>query len=104
MSNHCDSIAIYSPKYSRLAVMEEIADAVKEGAPLKSVICEKPLGRTLAEAQRMADLAKEANLLTAYFENQLHMNVINNSLNQIRQQQRARGPFTHSRRTDDHAG
>src|SRR5690625_2245756 len=104
MCNHCDAIAIYSPNYTRLAVMEEIADAVKEGAPLKGVICEKPLGRTLAEAQRMADLAKEANLLTAYFENQLHMNVINNALHQLRPQQRAMGPFTLARSTEEHAG
>lgn len=104
MCNHCDAIAIYSPNHTRLAVMEEIADAVKEGAPLQGVICEKPLGRTLAEAQRMADLAKEANLLTAYFENQLHMNVINNALHQLRPQQRAMGPFTLARSTEEHAG
>src|SRR5690625_7291857 len=52
----------------------------------------------------MADLAKEANLLTAYFENQLHMNVINNALHQLRPQQRAMGPFTLARSTEEHAG
>src|SRR5690625_264037 len=52
----------------------------------------------------MADLAKEANLLTAYFENQLPMNVINNALHQLRPQQRAMGPFTLARSTEEHAG
>lgn len=104
MCNHCDAIAIFSPNYTRLAIMEEIAEAVKAGAPLKGVICEKPLGRTLAEAERMAELAKEAGLLTAYFENQLHMNVINNALHQIRPQQQAMGPFTLARSTEEHAG
>lgn len=104
MCNHCDAIAIYSPNHTRLAVMEEIAEAVKQGAPLKGVICEKPLGRTIAEAQRMSEMAKEANLLTAYFENQLHMSVINNALHQLRPQQRTMGPFTLARSTEEHAG
>lgn len=104
MCNHCDAISIYSPNHTRLAIMEEIAEAVKGGAPLKGVMCEKPLGRTIAEANRMVELAKEANLLTAYYENQLHMNVINNALQQLRPQQKAMGNFTLARSTEEHAG
>lgn len=104
MCNHCDAISIYSPNYTRLAIMEEIADAVKKGAQLKGVICEKPLGRTIAEAQRMADLTKEANLNTAYFENQLHMKAVNNALDQLEQQQKVMGGFTLARSTEEHAG
>ena len=104
MCNHCDAIAIFSPNYTRLSIMEEIAESVKKGAPLKGVICEKPLGRTVAEAKRMVELANEANLLTAYFENQLHMNAINNALHQLRPQQKAMGNFTLARSTEEHAG
>lgn len=104
MCNYCDAIAIFSPNYTRLSIMEEIADAVKKGAPLKGVICEKPLGRTVAEANRMVELADEAELLTAYFENQLHMNAINNALHQLRPQQKAMGHFTLARSTEEHAG
>lgn len=104
MCNHCDAIAIFSPNYTRLSIMEEVAEAVKKGAPLKGVICEKPLGRTVAEANRMVELADEANLLTAYFENQLHMNAINNALDQLRPQQKAMGNFTLARSTEEHAG
>lgn len=104
MCNHCDAIAIFSPNYTRLSIMEEIAEAVKKGAPLKGVICEKPLGRTVAEANRMTELADEANLLTAYFENQLHMSAINNALQQLRPQQKAMGNFTLARSTEEHAG
>ncbi|WP_234571476.1 Gfo/Idh/MocA family protein [Rhodohalobacter sp. 614A] len=104
MCNHCDAIAIYSPNYTRLAIMEEIADAVQKGAPLKGVICEKPLGRTVAEAQKMVDLARGANLLTAYYENQLHMKAVNNALDQLRPQQEVMGSFTLARSTEEHAG
>lgn len=102
--NHCDAVALFSPNYTRVQIMEEIADAVKSGAPLKGVICEKPLGRTVSEAQRMVELAREANLLTSYFENQLHMNAINNALNQLRPQQRTMGNFSLARSTEEHAG
>lgn len=104
MCNHCDAIAIYSPNYTRLAIMEEIANAVEKGAPLKGVICEKPLGRTVAEAQKMVDLARGANLLTAYYENQLHMKAVNNALDQLRPQQKVMGAFTLARSTEEHAG
>ncbi|MEX0647513.1 MAG: Gfo/Idh/MocA family oxidoreductase [Balneolaceae bacterium] len=104
MSYHCDAVAIFTPNFTRVKVMEEIAEAVNSGAPLKGVISEKPLGRNISEAKRMVELAQNANLLTAYFENQLHMNVINNALNQLRPQQTAMGNFTLARSTEEHAG
>ncbi len=104
MCSHCDAIAIFAPNYVRLEIMEKIADAVKKGAPLKGVICEKPLGRTVEEAEKMVQLAKDANLLTSYFENQLHMNAINNALHQLQPQQEAMGNFTLARSTEEHAG
>ena len=73
MADHVDAIAIFVPNFARLEVAEQIADAVKKGAELKGVICEKPLGRNLAEARRMVELTKKVNLNTAYFENQLHI-------------------------------
>ncbi|MEX2463895.1 MAG: Gfo/Idh/MocA family oxidoreductase [Balneolaceae bacterium] len=104
MCNHCDAVALFSPNYTRVEIMEKIVDAVKAGAPLKGVICEKPLGRTIAEAERMVELAKDAKLLTSYFENQLHMNSINNALLQLKPQQETMGGFTLARSTEEHAG
>lgn len=101
---NCDAVAILSPNYTRVKIMEEIADAVNSGAELKGVICEKPLGRTVSEANRMVELARGVNLLTSYLENQLHMNTINNSLRQIRPQQRVMGNFVLARSTEEHAG
>ena len=104
LAKNVDAVAIFSPNYTRVEIMEEIAEAVDEGAELKGVICEKPLGRTIAEAERMVELAKNAGLLTSYFENQLYMNAINNALDQLVPQQKAMGGFTLARSTEEHAG
>jgi predicted dehydrogenase len=101
---NCEAVAVLAPNYVRVAIVEEIVDAVQKGVPLKGIICEKPLGRTIAEAQQMVELAESADLLTAYFENQLHMRSINNALHQLRPQQREMGNFTLARSTEEHAG
>ncbi len=102
--NNCDVVAVLAPNYVRVEIVEKIADAVEKGAALKGIICEKPLGRTVAEARRMVEVANSANLLTAYFENQIHMRAINNALQQLRPQQEEMGNFTLARSTEEHAG
>lgn len=104
MCGQCDAIAIFSPNFTRINIMKEIAEAVEKGAALKGVICEKPLGRTVAEADRMVELADQAGLLTAYFENQLHMSTVNNALQQLKPQQSVMGDFTLARSTEEHSG
>jgi predicted dehydrogenase len=67
-----DAVWICAPNFTRIAVMEEIVATLKAGrARLVGVCCEKPLGRNVAEARRMRDLAREAGLLDGYLENQL---------------------------------
>jgi len=67
-----DAIWICSPNFTRTEVMEEIAEAVIKGkGELIGVTCEKPLGRNVKEARRLVELAKKANLLDGYLENQL---------------------------------
>ena len=67
-----DAIWICSPNFTRLDVMQEIVDAIESGVgELVGVACEKPLGRNVAEAKRMVELVKRANLLDGYLENQL---------------------------------
>ena len=104
LCNHCDAVAIFAPNYVRVEIVEKIRDAVKAGAPLKGVICEKPLGRTVAEAKRLVALAKEIGLPNAYFENQLHMKTVRAQLEQLAPQQRAMGPFTLARGSEEHSG
>lgn len=67
-----DAIWICSPNYTRIAVMEEIAEAVIKGkGELIGVTCEKPLGRNVREARKMLQLVQKANLLDGYLENQV---------------------------------
>ena len=67
-----DALWICSPNYTRMEVMEEIVHAVESGkGKLIGVTCEKPLGRNVAEAKRMLELAQGADLLDGYLENQV---------------------------------
>ncbi len=67
-----DAVWICAPNFSRLEVMEEIVSAIESGAgELRAVACEKPLGRNVAEARRMLELAERGGLLHGYLENQL---------------------------------
>jgi predicted dehydrogenase len=104
LSKNVDAVCIFCPNFSRIEVMRAIAEAVKEGAELKGVIVEKPLGRTIAEARELVALAKQANLPTAYFENQIHMKTINAALQQLAPQQKAMGPLALARSAEEHAG
>jgi predicted dehydrogenase len=104
MAKHVDCIAIYAPNYARIAIMEEIVAAVKGGAELKGIICEKPLGRTVAEARRLVDLANSVNLRTAYFENQIFMKPVRVQLAQLEPVQRTMGPFSLTRSAEEHGG
>lgn len=101
---NCDAVAILAPNFARIEIMEEIAEAVRKGAALKGVICEKPLGRTVAEASRLVELAAEADLLTSYFENQVFMRSINKSLDQLSPQMETMGNIVLARSTEEHAG
>ena len=104
MAKNVDCIAIYSPNFSRIPVMEEIVAAVKAGAKLKGVICEKPLGRTVAEARRLVELAQSVSLRTAYFENQIFMKPLRAQLAQLEAVQKTMGPLSLARSAEEHGG
>jgi predicted dehydrogenase len=104
LCRNCDAVAVLAPNFARIELIEQIVDAVKAGAQLKGIICEKPLGRTVAEARKLVALAKEAAVPTAYIENQIHMKVIRNALAQIAPQQKAMGPIALARSSEEHAG
>ena len=104
LAKHVDCIAIFCPNFARIPVVEEIVAAVKSGAHLKGVICEKPLGRTVAEARRLVELAAAAHLPTAYFENQLFMKAVRAQRLQLEPVQKAMGPLSLTRCAEEHAG
>ena len=104
LCKNCDVVCLFAPNYLRVELMEEIAAAVKDGAQLKGVVCEKPLGRTVKEARELVRLAEEAGLPTCYFENQLHMKPIRREIDQLAPQQEAMGPLTLVRSSEEHGG
>ena len=72
-----DAVWIGVPNFSRLDTMREIHYLVKSGrAKLVGVACEKPLGRTLAEAREMLRLAEDASLIHGYLENQVFSSAV----------------------------
>jgi predicted dehydrogenase len=73
-SPEIDCIWLCGPNHRRVENMECIADVVRAGkGHLIGVACEKPLGRTVAEARRMIELVERNGLLHAYLENQIFM-------------------------------
>jgi predicted dehydrogenase len=67
-----NALWICAPNFTRLEVMEEIVEALESGkGELVGIACEKPLGRTAAEARKMLDLVERAGVLDGYLENQL---------------------------------
>ena len=66
-----DCIWICGPNFARVENMERIVHARSRGAELVGVACEKPLGRNVAEANKMVTLVEKASVLHGYLENQL---------------------------------
>jgi predicted dehydrogenase len=104
MAQHVDVVAIFNPNFCRVSVMEEIAHAVREGAQLRGLVCEKPLARNLAEARRVVELAREIGAPTAYFENQIHMKMLQNAREQLAPVTATMGPLSLARAGEEHAG
>ncbi len=72
-----DALWILAPNDTRLDVMRALSEAVKAGrSRIRAVACEKPLGRTLAEANEVLSLAEEAGLAHGYLENQVFSSAV----------------------------
>jgi len=104
MASEVDVVAIFNANLCRVDVMEEIAAAARDGATLRGLICEKPLARNLAEARRVLELAGEIGAPTAYFENQIHMKMLQQARTQLAESAAAMGPLTLVRAAEEHGG
>ncbi|MBI3836641.1 MAG: Gfo/Idh/MocA family oxidoreductase [Planctomycetia bacterium] len=104
MAPHVDVIAIFAPNFARVEMVEEIVDAVKSGAQLKGVVCEKPLARNMAESRRVVRLVEDAKLPHAYFENQLHMKSMQVHRAQLEPIMQSMGAPLLTRSAEEHAG
>lgn len=66
-----DAIWLNGPNHARIENVEEVCAAVTSGkATLKGIACEKPLGRTVAEATHILKLVEKAGIMHGYLENQ----------------------------------
>jgi predicted dehydrogenase len=67
-----DAIWLCGPNHARVANVEEVVSAIQRGVgTLKGIACEKPLARSVAEAQRVLELVESVGLRHGYLENQL---------------------------------
>jgi predicted dehydrogenase len=67
-----DALWINCTNDARIPVMEAIVRGnASRARPLLGIACEKPLARTLKEALRLAELAREAGVPTGYLENEV---------------------------------
>jgi predicted dehydrogenase len=104
LAKQVDVLCVFAPNFARVAVVEAIVEAVRAGAALKGIICEKPLGRNVAEARRLVDLVRGINVPDAYFENQIFMKPIQSQLAQLEPVRRQMGPLSLSRSAEEHGG
>lgn len=104
MANHVDVIALYAPNYLRVEMVEELVEAVRQGAALQGVICEKPLARNVKEARRLVELIESVGLKNAYFENQIFMKPIQAQRSQLASLQASMGPLSLVRSAEEHGG
>ena len=71
-SANVDALWVNVPNDARIPVMEAIVRGnAKRAEPLRGIACEKPLARTLGEAERMVELGKESGVPTGYLENMI---------------------------------
>jgi predicted dehydrogenase len=71
-SDAIDAVWINCPNHVRIETMEAVVRGnARRAKPLAGIACEKPLARTVAEAERMVELAKEAGVPTGYLENMI---------------------------------
>ena len=67
-----DALWLTGPNHRRVENVEAIVDAVERGeGTLRGIACEKPLARSVAEADRILALVQRAGLAHGYLENQV---------------------------------
>jgi predicted dehydrogenase len=104
MTHDVDVVAIFAPNFARVDHMDQVAAAVRAGASLRGLVCEKPLARNVGEARRVLELAREVGAPTAYFENQIHMKMLQSARTQLSGVVDAMGPLGLARSAEEHAG
>jgi predicted dehydrogenase len=72
--NDVDAVWVTSPNHTRVETVEAIVEELQQGnAELSGIAMEKPLARTVGEAEQIVDLVERTDLNHAYLENQVYM-------------------------------
>ena len=67
-----DAIWLTGPNHARIENVRAIVETIRAGrGTLRGLACEKPLARTVREAEEVAAMAASVGLATGYLENQL---------------------------------
>ncbi|GHJ38095.1 Gfo/Idh/MocA family protein [Streptomyces sp. TS71-3] len=101
-----DAVWVLTPNHTRVDVIEAICAEVTAGrASLVGIAVEKPLGRNLAEARRVAEAVRRAGLLHGYLENQVYAPRLARAreLMWARGAERSGSPYL-ARCTEEHSG
>jgi predicted dehydrogenase len=104
LCQNVDVACIFVPNFVRLMILKEIVAAVKNGAKLRGIVCEKPLARNYMEADEMVELVKSVDMPTAYFENQIHMPSVANARVQLAAVEQSMGAVHLTRSAEEHGG
>ncbi len=99
-----DCVAIYVANDAQLEIVRQVAAAKQRGARVRALIIDKPLGRNLHEAEEICRLVEEAGLLSAYFENQIHMKSVAREREKLRATMAAQGSPLIVRAAEEHSG
>jgi predicted dehydrogenase len=68
-----NAVWVMTPNFARLETVKAITEEARQGkGNLVGVACEKPLGRTVDEAEEMVKLVEKTGLLHGYLENQAY--------------------------------
>ncbi|HEX5722315.1 MAG TPA: Gfo/Idh/MocA family oxidoreductase [Acidimicrobiia bacterium] len=104
LAANVDVVALFAPNFTRIPVMEELARAVADGAQIRALVCEKPLARNLAESRRLLAMAEQMGVVTAYFENQIHLPTLQAARAQLGAVAERMGPLVLARAAEEHSG
>jgi len=107
LCQNVDVLSFSFPNTYRVEILKQVLEAVKAGAKLKGIVCEKPFARNMAEANAMLAMLQELASLGcyfAYFENQIFMPTVLACLEQLANVSEQAGGFHLTRSAEEHGG
>lgn len=99
-----DGLWVTSPNFTRVDVVDAVAEALESGANLQGIALEKPVARDVAESERVIQTIEDLGLSHAYLENWPHEPDIDGMRDLLWEQGRAAGRPYIARSAAEHGG